>query len=117
MAAPPWSSPGWSPLTSSAEPDPLAELAALDAIFSALAHPARRQILLFLQLRGGALGAGEIAGRFACRWPTISRHLKVLVAAGLLEVTREGRERRYTLASARLTEIPGRWLAWFQESR
>ena len=39
--------------------------------------------------------AGEIAGRFGCSWPTTSRHLKQLEAAGLVAVETRGRERVY----------------------
>ena len=52
-------------------------MAALDAVVAALAHPARRQILLTIHFRGEAT-AGEIAGRFAHKWPTTTRHLRVL---------------------------------------
>ena len=62
-----------------------------DAVFSALAHATRRRILLVLQMRGGELTAGQIAERFACAWPTTTRHLKVLVGAGLVAVTKRGR--------------------------
>ena len=56
---------------------PEEKLAALDAVVAALAHPARRQILLTIHFRGAAT-AGEIAGRFAHKWPTTTRHLRVL---------------------------------------
>src|SRR5438270_4717674 len=56
-------------------------------IFRALADPTRRQILQ--ELRHGALPAGEIAGRFSVSAPTISRHLSLLEAAGLVFSHRE----------------------------
>lgn len=85
----------------------------LEAVFSALAHEQRRHILLTLHLRGGELGAGAIAERFSCSWPTTSRHLKVLVEAGLIAVERRGRERLYRLDRQRLLEVAGGWLGWF----
>jgi DNA-binding transcriptional ArsR family regulator len=85
----------------------------LDSVFSALAHEQRRHILLTLHFRGGALSAGAIADRFACSWPTTSRHLKILVEAGLIAVERRGRERLYRLDRQRLHEVAGGWLAWF----
>jgi DNA-binding transcriptional ArsR family regulator len=86
-------------------------LAALDAVVAALAHPARRQILLTIHLRGGAT-AGEIAGRFAHKWPTTTRHLRVLESAGLIQQQRHGRTRVYSVDKSRLALV-SEWLAWF----
>ena len=63
----------------------------LDAVVAALAHPARRQILLTVHFRGGEATSGEIAGRFAHKWPTTTRHLRVLELAGLLRLEQRGR--------------------------
>ena len=82
-------------------------------MFRALAHPARRQVLLALHFRGGEVRSRDIAARFACSWPTTSRHLKVLEAAGLVKVARRGRERYYVLERARLRSVAGVWLDWF----
>jgi len=87
------------------------ELAEIDAVFAALAHASRRHVLGVLHARGGALTAGEIAARFACSWPTTSRHLKQLEEAGLVRVERRGRERVYALDRERLERVAGRWLA------
>src|SRR4051812_45292071 len=96
-----WSSrtTGRSPL---ATPDPAAEAEAEDRVFSALAHPSRRHILLTLLFRGGRMSAGNIAERFGCSWPTTTRHLNVLREAGLVAVERRGRERDYVLQRAQL---------------
>ena len=88
-------------------------LADVDAVFGALAHASRRQILLVLYFRGGQMSAGEIAGRFSCSWPTTTRHLNVLREAGLLVVERRGRERIYRLDRPRLHRVVGTWLAHF----
>ena len=95
--------------------DPSAKLAALDAVVTALAHPARRQMLLTIHLRG-EMSAGEIAGRFAHAWPTTTRHLRVLEHAGLVRYERQGRRRVYRVEHARLALV-GEWLAWFSEER
>jgi DNA-binding transcriptional ArsR family regulator len=94
--------------------DPKARLEALEAVFNALAHPARRQILLTVHFRGGEMSAGDIAGRFAHAWPTTTRHLRVLEDAGLLAHRKEGRARVYTVDRARLAVVSG-WLGWFDE--
>jgi DNA-binding transcriptional ArsR family regulator len=81
-------------------------------VCGAIAHPARRQILLTVHLRG-AMTAGEIAGRFAHAWPTTTRHLRVLVDAGLLGHERRGRNHVYEVDHARL-ELLKEWLGWFE---
>lgn len=55
----------------------------LDAIFSALADPTRRAILS--RLADGQASVNELAEPFEMSQPAISRHLKVLERAGLVE--------------------------------
>jgi DNA-binding transcriptional ArsR family regulator len=55
----------------------------LSATFAALADPTRRAILARLAL--GETTVGELAQPFDISWPAISRHLKVLESAGLIE--------------------------------
>ena len=86
----------------------------LDAVQHALAHASRRQILLVLHYRGGEMTAGDIADRFACSWPTTTRHLGVLRDAGLVTVERVGRTRVYQLDRERLLGVAGGWLANFE---
>src|SRR5687768_6936467 len=86
-------------------------LEALQAICDALAHPARRQILLTVHFRE-EMSAGQIAGRFAHAWPTTTRHLRVLEKAGLLVHEKHGRARVYRVAREPLALL-GEWLAWF----
>lgn len=57
--------------------------------------------------------AGDIAARFACSWPTTTRHLRVLEAAGLVRVEKRGRERVYCLDKERLLEVSTGWLGSF----
>jgi DNA-binding transcriptional ArsR family regulator len=91
-----------------------AKLAALDAVFGALAHPARRQVLMTIHFRGGSMTAGEIAGRFRHSWPTTTRHLRVLEEAGLVTAEQEGRTRTYRIERKRLALIT-EWLGWFEK--
>jgi len=90
------------------------ELRELEAVFNALSHAARRQILLVLHFRGGAMTAGEIAERFSCAWPTTSRHLRVLERAGLVRVEKRGRERVYQLERDRLSRVVTGWVRHFE---
>ena len=78
---------------------------------SAVGHPTRRAILDFL--RGGERQAGELAERFPISRPAVSRHLRVLREAGLVQERRAGRERRYRLDPGPLAEIDG-WLAQYR---
>ena len=87
-----------------------AELDDLDAVFRALAHASRRQIVLVLHFRGGEMTAGQIAERFACSWPTTTRHLRVLETSQLVSVQQRGRERVYRLNRRRLHAVLGGWL-------
>jgi len=90
------------------------KLAALDAVMNALAHPARRQMLLTIHFRGSAT-AGEIAGRFEHAWPTTTRHLRILENAHLVKYERQGRSRVYTVDKERL-ELVSEWLRWFDSA-
>ena len=65
------------------------------SVFRAIVDPTRRQILE--DLRQGELSAGEIAARFAISAPSISRHLSVLLGAGLIEQRREANRLLYRL--------------------
>jgi DNA-binding transcriptional ArsR family regulator len=91
-------------------PRGLADLEAIDAVFTALDHPVRRHVLQVLAARDGEMGAGELHGRFQHSWPTTSRHLSVLLGAELVSVRSEGRERRYRLDRDRLADVLALWL-------
>jgi len=90
-----------------------AAVEATEQVFAALAHASRRHILLTLHFRGGEMSAGEIAERFGCSWPTTTRHLNVLLEAGLISVEKRGRERVYALNDQRLRKVVGDWMSWF----
>lgn len=92
------------------------ELKDLESVCKALAHASRRHVLVVLNARGGQMTAGEIASRFACSWPTTSRHLRILEDAGLVRVDRQGREWVYVLENERLSRVVGSWLKWFEPS-
>lgn len=78
-------------------------------VFQALADPTRRQILT--DLRAGELAAGEIAARFSISGPSISRHLSVLKAAGLVVERREANRIYYSLVADRLALSVGNFLS------
>jgi DNA-binding transcriptional ArsR family regulator len=86
--------------------------AAYEVIFGALAHPARQRILLTLNFEGGSMTAGDIAAMFEHAWPTTTRHLQVLEAAGLIVHEQQGRARIYRIEKKRL-ELARAWIEWF----
>ncbi|MFO0982708.1 MAG: helix-turn-helix domain-containing protein [Planctomycetota bacterium] len=98
-----------------AKRDSKARLDAYEAVFGALAHAARRRVLLTVHFHGGSMAAGEIAKVFSHAWQTTTRHLQVLEAAGLLTHAKQGRMRIYQLERKRL-EMVRDWLAWFSRA-
>ena len=95
------------------EPKGLKDVRLADKVFGALAHPARRQILLSVYYRG-ACNAGDIARRFECSWPTTSRHLSTLVESGLLEVEKSGRARVYSANAELVRSVLVKWAGYFE---
>jgi ArsR family transcriptional regulator len=71
--------------------------------YKALADPTRRQILKLLH--DDDLPAGAIADQFEISWPSVSRHLAVLTAAGLVHATRRGQQLVYSLTTSVLIDI------------
>jgi DNA-binding transcriptional ArsR family regulator len=74
-----------------------------EAIFSALADPTRRAVLDLLRL--GSQPAGRIAQAFPVSRPAISKHLRLLRRAHLVEERREGRHRLYQLNAEPLRAV------------
>ncbi|RSN05098.1 transcriptional regulator [Nonomuraea sp. WAC 01424] len=83
-----------------------------DHVFTALASPARRELLRLLLQEGPQL-AGRLAERFDMSRPSVSEHLKVLRDAGLVAEARKGRERHYHLEAEPLMEIRD-WLTPYE---
>jgi DNA-binding transcriptional ArsR family regulator len=80
--------------------------------YTALAEPHRRQILDLL--RGGERSVGEIVARLTLSQPGVSKHLKVLREAGLVEVRPAGKQRWYGLRAHPLAEVD-QWLEPYRE--
>lgn len=76
---------------------------ALSATFSALADPTRRAILA--RLAAGPATVQELKEPFVISGPAISRHLRVLEEAGLVEQGREAQWRPRTLRAAPLRDV------------
>ncbi|HZR66562.1 MAG TPA: metalloregulator ArsR/SmtB family transcription factor [Terriglobales bacterium] len=84
---------------------------ARDAAFNALADPTRRAVLDLL--RAGTRPAGEIARAFPVSRPAISKHLRILRRAHLVEERKEGRHRLYQLNPEPLKAVD----SWLEEYR
>ena len=84
----------------------------LDRTFAALADPTRRAILA--RLAKGESSVGELARPFRMSLPAVSKHLRVLERAGLLEQKKEGRVRRCSL-NARAMKEAADWLGFYRK--
>lgn len=82
-----------------------------DPIFRALADPTRRAVLDLL--RHGRQPAGQIARAFPISRPAISKHLRLLRRARLVQEHRAGRNRFYALDPQPLREVD-RWLEHYR---
>ena len=83
----------------------------MNATLSALAEPNRLQIVDFL--RGGPRPVGAIAGELRLRQPQVSKHLRVLSEAGLVEAHPVAQQRIYRLRSEPFQELD----AWLESYR
>jgi DNA-binding transcriptional ArsR family regulator len=79
----------------------------MDAVLHALADPSRRTVLEIL--RDHRASAGELAEALPIARPGVSRHLRVLREAGLVEVRQDAQRRIYTLRPEALVEVD-EWL-------
>ncbi len=82
----------------------------LDA-FNAVAEPRRREMLGVLGR--GEMGVGEMVARLAWPQPQVSKHLGVLRRAGVVSVTKRGRERVYRVNGEQIKTIH-QWAASFE---
>jgi DNA-binding transcriptional ArsR family regulator len=85
--------------------------ATLDGVFSALADPTRRAILV--RLAEGEASVSELARPFDVSLPAITKHLGVLERAGLLEHHKEGRVRHCRLVATPMRDAD----AWLSDYR
>jgi DNA-binding transcriptional ArsR family regulator len=83
----------------------------MDAVFHALADPSRRTVLEIL--RDHPATAGELAAALPIARPGVSRHLRVLREAGLVDVHHDAQRRIYSVRPEPLAEVD----AWLDDYR
>jgi DNA-binding transcriptional ArsR family regulator len=84
----------------------------LSAVFSALGNPTRRAILA--RLAQGEASVFELSQPFGLTQPTISKHLKVLEEAGLIEGTRDAQRRPRKLRVSAMKDAAD-WIEPFRQ--
>jgi DNA-binding transcriptional ArsR family regulator len=83
----------------------------LDRVYGAIADPTRRAILA--ALANGETNVGSLAGRFPISFNGVSKHVKVLERAGLVERSVRGREHWLRLNAGPMREAT-RWLEHYR---
>ncbi len=80
--------------------------------FQALSEPSRQAILDLL--RDGERPVGDLVDRLPLSQPAVSKHLRVLKQAGIVEVRIEGQRRLYRIRPEPLAELDA-WLASYRQ--
>jgi DNA-binding transcriptional ArsR family regulator len=80
----------------------------MDTMFGVLAEPVRRQMLDLLRERERTVN--ELVEAIGLSQPAVSKHLKVLREAGLVEVRQDAQRRWYRLQAEPLAEVEA-WMA------
>jgi DNA-binding transcriptional ArsR family regulator/uncharacterized protein YndB with AHSA1/START domain len=88
----------------------------MDAVFKALSDPGRRRLLDRLNERNG-LTLTELCADMGMTRQSVTKHLDVLAAAGLVITLRRGRERLHYLNAAPINDIADRWIHSYDRAR
>ena len=88
----------------------------MDAVFRALADPSRRQLLDRLNRRNGQ-SLRELCADLHMARQSVTKHLAVLEAAGLVTTRRRGREKLHYLNAAPIGDIAERWISRYDRDR
>lgn len=82
------------------------------AVFRAISHPARREIIRLLTSE--QMSVGDVALRFEMTRPAVAKHLEILREAGLIKTHREGRETFNQLIPLSLKPVAD-WLEFYSQ--
>ena len=88
----------------------------MDEVFKALADPVRRELLDRLRSRNGQ-SLGELGDGLGIARQSVTKHLAVLEAAGLVVSEKRGRQRIHLLNAAPIDDIADRWIGRFHRPR
>ena len=88
----------------------------MDAVFKALADPSRRQLLDRLNARSGQ-SLRELCDGLSMARQSVTKHLAVLEAAGVVTTSRRGREKLHFLNAAPINDIAERWMDRYDRAR
>ena len=84
----------------------------LTAVFETLADPTRRQIVEALQ--GGERAVNDLVERVAIHQSGVSRHLRILLEAGFVDVRSDGPRRMYSLRPEPFRELDA-WVSGYRD--
>ncbi len=88
----------------------------MDSIFRALGDPARRRLLDRLNEHNG-LTLSELCTGMGMTRQSVTKHLGILEAAGLVATLRRGREKLHYLNAAPINDIADRWIHHYDRAR
>jgi DNA-binding transcriptional ArsR family regulator len=88
----------------------------MDAVFKALADPSRRRLLDRLNKRNGQ-SLRELCDGLDMARQSVTKHLAVLEAAGVVTTMRRGREKLHFLDVAPINDIAERWMNRYDRER
>ncbi|MFC3230688.1 ArsR/SmtB family transcription factor [Marinibaculum pumilum] len=88
----------------------------MDSVFRALADPTRRRLLDRLFAENGQ-SLHRLCADLGMSRQAVTKHLKILEAANLVAVHRQGRERLHYLNPVPIAEIAARWIGKYERPR
>jgi len=88
----------------------------MDAVFKALADPARRRLLDRLYAKNGQT-LGSLCDGMAMSRQAVTKHLALLEEANLIAVQWQGREKLHFLNPVPINEIAERWIGKYERHR
>ncbi len=86
----------------------------IDKIFKAIADPTRREILHALVVASVALPITDISAKFDISRQGVTKHIRILEEAELVEITKKGRE-RIVFANPSSLKTVSEWLQFYEQ--
>lgn len=83
-------------------------------ILKAIADPTRREIFHALVIATSALSITQICGQFSMSRQGVTKHIKTLEEAGLVDITTKGRE-RFCLADVQPLKQVSEWMKFYEK--